>query len=248
MSLEAMKPVWESTLGPTDKLVLLAMADFANKTGGSIFPSVATIAARTSLSRRAVFEAIASFRKRGILIRVAAQPGRPVAYQLDPSKLPGAPAAPPCENRPVETMKRGAPAAPPRCNPGTSTSLNPCATRTQSQIRYLTPREQGNGQPPPAFAQPLPKDGHRRWQEIVSWALAPDERRAELLDPRLEGWERRVLTAVGGLRAIRETRPAFLISLEEKFLKHWRAARAEVEAWIFEGLPPMNAVARRATA
>ena len=62
MSFEAMKPVWESSLSPTDKLVLLAMTDFANKTGGSIFPSVATIVRRTSLGVRTVARSIAHFR------------------------------------------------------------------------------------------------------------------------------------------------------------------------------------------
>jgi hypothetical protein len=53
-----MSRVFESDLPTTEKFVLLAMADYASDSGESIFPSIETLARKTSLSDRSVQNAI----------------------------------------------------------------------------------------------------------------------------------------------------------------------------------------------
>jgi len=55
MSIKLMNRIWDAPLGsPTDKLVLLTLADYANDHGSNIYPSVATLARRCDLTARAV--------------------------------------------------------------------------------------------------------------------------------------------------------------------------------------------------
>ena len=65
-----MARVFATILQPSKKIVLLALADFANDDGKNIFPSVATIAKKSSLSRRSVQMILADFVSSGVL-RVA---------------------------------------------------------------------------------------------------------------------------------------------------------------------------------
>lgn len=63
MSIKTLSYIWQTaTVGGSKLLVLLAMADFADDNGGSIFPSMATLAAKARLSvdqtRRVVHELI----------------------------------------------------------------------------------------------------------------------------------------------------------------------------------------------
>lgn len=58
MSIKLMTKVFESDLPTTEKFVLLAMADYASDSGESIFPSIETLASKTSLSDRSVQRAI----------------------------------------------------------------------------------------------------------------------------------------------------------------------------------------------
>lgn len=51
MSIKLMSQAWELRLAPTDKLVLLALCDWAND-AGYCFPSVATVARKTCISKR----------------------------------------------------------------------------------------------------------------------------------------------------------------------------------------------------
>ena len=52
MSLKCITAVWRSSLPPPLKLTTLALADFADDDGGSIFPSLETIARMTGRSKR----------------------------------------------------------------------------------------------------------------------------------------------------------------------------------------------------
>jgi hypothetical protein len=60
MSIRLMSIVFECSLPTTEKFVLLAMADYASDSGESIFPSIATLARKTSLSDRSVQRSIQS--------------------------------------------------------------------------------------------------------------------------------------------------------------------------------------------
>lgn len=58
MSIRVMSLVWNSNLSGVEKSVLLAMADYASDSGDSIFPSIATLAKKSSWSERSVQRAI----------------------------------------------------------------------------------------------------------------------------------------------------------------------------------------------
>lgn len=58
MSVEAMSEVFGSALEPTLRLVMLTLANYANKEGCSIYPSVSTIAINTGLSERTIQNSI----------------------------------------------------------------------------------------------------------------------------------------------------------------------------------------------
>ncbi len=73
MSIFLMSRVFSTSLQPSKKIVLLALADFASDDGKNIFPSVATIALKASLSRRSVQTILAGFVNSGIL-RVVKNP------------------------------------------------------------------------------------------------------------------------------------------------------------------------------
>ncbi|MBU1213639.1 MAG: helix-turn-helix domain-containing protein [Gammaproteobacteria bacterium] len=67
MSILIMSKVFSTNLQPSKKIVLLALADFANDEGKNIFPSVSTIAKKSSLSHRSVQTIIGRFLHIGVL-------------------------------------------------------------------------------------------------------------------------------------------------------------------------------------
>jgi hypothetical protein len=84
MSLKALSRVWEESKqqGGT-LLVQLAIADFADDTGGSAWPSIATLAKKSRMSDRNVQFSLARLVKAGELeIREAAGPHGVSVYQL----------------------------------------------------------------------------------------------------------------------------------------------------------------------
>jgi Helix-turn-helix domain len=73
--------VWRSARATTEKIVLLAIADFYSDCSPEPWPSVPTLAERCSLGRTAVLEAIAALERDGVLV-VRRVPGRPDRYDL----------------------------------------------------------------------------------------------------------------------------------------------------------------------
>ena len=70
MSVKVIKLVWEiKGLSSSEKLVLLAYADHANKDGTDIWPAVDTIANKTALSRRTVQRVTRKLENMGYLIK-----------------------------------------------------------------------------------------------------------------------------------------------------------------------------------
>lgn len=69
MSIRLMSDVFDSDLQLTDKMILLAMSDYASDTGDSIFPSIETLSEKTSLSDRAVQLSISRLIEAGFLLK-----------------------------------------------------------------------------------------------------------------------------------------------------------------------------------
>jgi DNA-binding MarR family transcriptional regulator len=84
MSIRTMQSVWQLRgLSPTQKLVLLKLADHAHASDGKCWPSIANICRDCGLSDRGVQKAISDLEKLGHLQREA-RPGKPTIYHLTP--------------------------------------------------------------------------------------------------------------------------------------------------------------------
>ena len=70
MSISVARQCWPLPMSPTQKLVLICLADHADE-WRSCWPSIGTIAKRTCLSDRAVQKALAWLQASGIVQRVA---------------------------------------------------------------------------------------------------------------------------------------------------------------------------------
>ena len=67
MSVYVLSMVFKAKMTPSEKVLMLALADYADDEGGSIFPSQATMAEKSSLGERTVTRLLAMFRDRGLL-------------------------------------------------------------------------------------------------------------------------------------------------------------------------------------
>lgn len=93
-----MTAIWEMDFTPVDKLVLLALADWANE-DGKCWPSIAKIAAKTGCGERTVQRALREAETRGILARHENK-GKGCVYTINPRHC-GTPAtkSPPSDRR-----------------------------------------------------------------------------------------------------------------------------------------------------
>jgi uncharacterized phage protein (TIGR02220 family) len=84
-----MEAVLRSTVSAHDKLLLIVLADYANADGEQIYPSVATMAARASLSVRAVQYGLRRLEASGLLACVEEGSAfqRPRRYQIQVNAL-----------------------------------------------------------------------------------------------------------------------------------------------------------------
>lgn len=71
----------------THKIVLLALANFADDDGANVFPSKATLSRKCSLSERAVFTVCGEFISQGVLVAVEERTGKPTIYRLNLAPL-----------------------------------------------------------------------------------------------------------------------------------------------------------------
>lgn len=68
MSIKIMSRVWESDMDSSRKLIMLAMADFADDSGGGIWPSIPTLAKKCSMGERTIQDHLANMRADGWLL------------------------------------------------------------------------------------------------------------------------------------------------------------------------------------
>lgn len=125
MSIRIMSAVWETPLADSDKLVLLALADWSDD-AGHCWPSIAQLAKKTSKSERTVQAAIRSLTEAGHLSRDEV-PGRGCKYRVHPrSDFTPAAAAPRSRRTPAES-------APPQ-----GTTDTPAAAAPNTSIHTIT--------------------------------------------------------------------------------------------------------------
>jgi hypothetical protein len=75
--------IWETPLRPTDKLVLLCLAQFANQIGKSAYPAQATIGRLTGISLRSVRYALSRLRDAGLIVPQGKGPQGTIKYQIN---------------------------------------------------------------------------------------------------------------------------------------------------------------------
>ena len=107
MSITLMAAAWKIDGGPTDKLVLLALADRANDEGRDCWPSIKTLGEKTGLSERGLQVSIARLVEQGHLSREVVT-GRGVNYHVHPRTS----CTPALDAPPHETSKTPARRAP----------------------------------------------------------------------------------------------------------------------------------------
>lgn len=97
MSVTLMGKVFGLDIEPSEKLLLLAMADLANDDGSDCWPSVKYLVWKTSLSERHVRRMLSSLREKGVLIVDCREGGGrrcSVVYQIDLGPLSAKPPFP----------------------------------------------------------------------------------------------------------------------------------------------------------
>ena len=111
MSVRIMSKVFDSGLPAIEKLVLLAMADYANDGGQSIYPSVATMAKKCGMSTRGVQQIIKRLMDKGY-IELEKKGGGRLAnlWKIVPEKFDEG--CTPCGGGVHTVQGRGAPGAP----------------------------------------------------------------------------------------------------------------------------------------
>lgn len=98
MSIHVTSTVWRHFVGTGGELLLaLALADYADDAGESIFPSIQTLAAKTRQSESTVKRQLREFRASGWLLSVAGASGgrhNTREHRINPDWLKGVSLAP----------------------------------------------------------------------------------------------------------------------------------------------------------
>ncbi len=130
MSIRLMSIVWELDLPPTEKIVLLALADQASDEGTQCWPSVIRIARRCSQGERTVRRALTALEDKGHLTRDHRE-GTSTQYRVHPCR----------SGTPARTAPLPETTATPAAQAGESSGLTRLETR-----------------PPPRRASRVPQD------------------------------------------------------------------------------------------
>jgi len=84
MSIKVTSQVWDLQLSHAQRLVLLALADYADETGGHVYPSVMRVAWKAGYSKRQTQRIMRGLEESGLLVLVAEANGiRPTTYRID---------------------------------------------------------------------------------------------------------------------------------------------------------------------
>lgn len=121
MSIKVMSAVWEMKLPDSEKLILLALADWADDQG-RCWPSVAQLSAKSSKSERTVQAALKSLESKGALARDM-KPGKGTVYTINPRS-----GFTPAETAPPQRLRRTPAAAAPNTSIHTNREANASLT------------------------------------------------------------------------------------------------------------------------
>lgn len=155
MANDLLNAVSDLDLPPSQKAVLIALANRTGKTTRICFPSIARICKDTSLSRRTVFYALRALESAGLLLRIG-KPGNRSKYRV--------------LVEPMTQIQRSAPVQalhPPRAtdalpvrNSSTQTSINPI-----EPSEMIEPHEVAAPRPSPKVEQTVEAD----------WVFTPEQ-------------------------------------------------------------------------
>lgn len=107
MSVRVMTDVFATTLEPLDKLLLLALAWYADDEGDHVFPSIKSLSEKTSMAERTVQYHLRRLRARGLVATTSLGSGRRTTrYRISLATLQG---CMPCVTPPRPVHLRGAP-------------------------------------------------------------------------------------------------------------------------------------------
>lgn len=155
MSIKIMDLVWALPLPDSEKIVLLALADYA-KNNGTCWPSIRTIAEKCSKAERTVQYALSSLEQKGHLTRVQ-KPGAGCIYTVHPRNdctPDGAKSAPPAKSAPVQGTTE------------TPATVAPKPSRTVIRGRSSA---HAKSEPKPKPEAGLPWHGIPEWIPLDAW-------------------------------------------------------------------------------
>ena len=146
MSVQAMAWAIEQRreTDPTARHLLLAMGNYADKTGRNCFPSVATLASDTGLSERTIRQKLAQLEAAGLIrrgnqriaeVEIARADRRPVVYNLDLPEARGAAVAPRYKERGAADGVNGVQLTAER---GAADGRTGCTSCTQTEVQPRT--------------------------------------------------------------------------------------------------------------
>lgn len=172
MSIKLMSMAWESApVEGTDLLLLLALADFANDSGESCYPSIATLAKRMRKSERSVSRGISSLEKAGLLEVVLRGGGRNSSrYRIVVSALEGRQNVTPDKMSPLSPVS-GQPCHGCQGTPVTDVTPPPSRVSTDPPLT----RQFSSSIEPPSF---VPTAFDQFWQAYPKKRKKPDAEKA----------------------------------------------------------------------
>lgn len=176
MSISLMTAVWVLPVSPARKLVLLALADWADDDGGQCFPSIATIALRASISDRQAQRHMQSLMREGwIAVAANAGGGRGSRrYQLAADRIYGALAA----TRAAKNAVNDTCVTPPMSDTCVTPGVTPKASRGDVDVtRSITIHHQSSSTRPRAAAtRPVRSTEHG----VTCWTSATSDGPADI--------------------------------------------------------------------
>jgi DNA-binding transcriptional ArsR family regulator len=83
MTWRLLPAIWESDLSPLDKLVLLCLSKYSDSNGRNAKPAQATISRLTGIGPRRVRTALATLKKRGLIVAEGKGRKGTIAYRIN---------------------------------------------------------------------------------------------------------------------------------------------------------------------